>query len=413
MTSAPRATRAAAFPFVALMLLAGSMQANALPSPDNTDTGIRKTQCYAPGKDKLVKCASATITGQDGQLGRDVSPKTNSNGDGTLGFSFTKVCNSGELAGAPPPATCPADPALGPGTDDWGCVVDNVTGVMWEVKTTSGLRSRFKKYTNYSKDYDPLGQFKSDTDAEGYVDNVNQSLLCSYGDWGLAHTSRVQSVIDYGFTTAGKPRVDPVFLPTFNPDYYWNNSPNPSSTTTAFALDYATGTTVNTMDRGEQHYVQVLRNGKAVWDPNGHYQYSPDGAQVHDTTKNALLIWRRCVEGMSWNGSDCVGTPTIFTHEQALQWAMQQAADTGLPWRVPSVKEQNWLVQRTIPTPPIDHGAFPDTPQVVMWTSTPETRQSSLAWEIDFLVGEMHAVPRTEAHALRLVRDEDGSPKSP
>lgn len=414
MTSTPPVRRPAArasqpwlFLVPGLLAVAGS---HAAGNAGNTDTGIRRYQCYAAGSDVLVPCSTSTITGQDGQLGRDTSPKLNGSSDGTLGFSYTKVCNSGESAGT---GTCPADPALGSNPDDWACVIDNVTGVWWEVKTATGLRARSKTYTNYSPTYDPLGQFRSATDAEGYVSRVNQSMLCGHDDWGLAHTSRVQSVFDYGFTTDGQTRLDPVFLPNFMPGYYWNNSPNPTSTTTAFAVDYLTGTTVNTMSRDEKHYAQVLRNSKARWDPNGHYQYSPDGAQVHDTTTNALLIWRRCVEGMSWTGTGCTGTPLLFTHEQSLQWAMQQAAATGQPWRVPSVKEQNWLVQRTINSPPIDHGAFPDTPRIQMWTSSPETRQPSLAWEIDFLVGEIHAVPRTEQHALRLVRDEDGSPKSP
>ena len=64
-------------------------------------------------------------TAQDGMKGRDANAATNINDDGRLGFSFTAV--------------------------NGGCVQDNVTGLMWEVKTTDGgLRDWTKTYTNYS-----------------------------------------------------------------------------------------------------------------------------------------------------------------------------------------------------------------------------------------------------------------------
>ena len=79
---------------------------------------------------------------------------------------------------------------------------------------------------------------------------------------------------------------------------------------------------------------------------------SADGSEVRDTSASAQLVWRRCVEGMSWDGTTCVGVAIRFTQQQALQHAQKLTAMTGLGWRVPSVKEQNGLVQREIETPP-------------------------------------------------------------
>ena len=98
-------------------------------------------------------CDPSHPAGQDCHYGRDKAAA-----DGTLtktggstlnngianGFDYTKVCNSGQLAGQ---GTCPADPALGAGADDWACTKDNVTGLIWEVKTTSGLRNQNHTYT--------------------------------------------------------------------------------------------------------------------------------------------------------------------------------------------------------------------------------------------------------------------------
>jgi trimeric autotransporter adhesin len=104
------------------------------------DTGITAGQCYQAGSDVLLSCTSAAATGlnpaQDGMQGRDVVAATNSAADGKLGFSFTKIGASGE--------TLPASATA------WSCVKDNVTGMMWEVKTADGgLRDWTKRYTHY------------------------------------------------------------------------------------------------------------------------------------------------------------------------------------------------------------------------------------------------------------------------
>lgn len=53
------------------------------------------------------------------------------------------------------------------------------------------------------------------------------------------------------------------------------------------------------------------------------YVVSTDGTEVTDTKTG--LIWRRCPEGMTWSGTACTGTVTLFTHEGALQRAAAQA----------------------------------------------------------------------------------------
>ena len=56
-------------------------------------------------------------------------------GGGEAGFDFTKLDANGN--------------ALPASATSWDCVRDNVTGLIWEVKTTSGLRSWSNTYTWY------------------------------------------------------------------------------------------------------------------------------------------------------------------------------------------------------------------------------------------------------------------------
>jgi len=43
----------------------------------------------------------------------------------------------------------------------------------------------------------------------------------------------------------------------------------------------------------------------------GRFAVSADGQQVTDSTSG--LVWRRCAEGMKWNGSICAGKPLKYT----------------------------------------------------------------------------------------------------
>jgi hypothetical protein len=385
----------------ALLLQAGDAAAK---TPRNVDTGLDKTSCYDVGADVLVACATSSLGSQDGQLGRDTYGKTNTDSDGWLGFSFTRLCVSGEQEGS---GNCPWNPPIGDGPNDWGCIRDEVTGMWWEVKADTGYRAKDLTYTDYSPDYDPLGQYGSATDATGYIAAVNAAHLCGQHDWKLSHTAKVQTIVDYGIATPGSPRVDTRFFPNTQAGWYWNDSPDLVSPTEAWGVNFADGSVSNEANRATLRYVQALRNGKASYGPNGRYEILPDGSEVRDTTSNAHLIWERCVEGMTWDGTTCRGVASTFTHEQALQHAAQRALSTGQAWRVPSVKEQNWLVQRYIPSPPIEHPTFPNTPPGPHWTSSPEVRAPGNAWAIDFDVGVVAAHPRTDELYLRLARDSD------
>jgi hypothetical protein len=387
---------------LAFALVAAPLATAGEGTPNNIDTGIRWNQCYRSGTDGLVDCRTTDLPAQDGAVGRDTYADTRGNADGTLGFSFVRICTSGEREGR---GSCPERPVPGDGHDDWGCTEDRLTGLMMEVKAPSGPRARDLRYTNYSREYDPLGQYRSPTDATGFVDAVNRSRLCDFDDWELGHTDKIQSLVNYGVTAAGATRVDDRFFPTMNADWYWNASLNPTSTSTAFAVDFGRGAAANDAERGTLRYVQVLRNGKTGHGPGGRYVPSADGTEIRDTSTNAKLTWRRCVEGMAWNGSTCAGRPALFTQQQALVRAAQESAASGEPWRVPSVKELNWLVHRAYASPAIDHAAFPATPPAPTWTSTPEVRRSATAWEIDFDAGRIGTRDRDTRVVLRLARD--------
>ena len=377
---------------IAATLLLPALAAAQVPA--NPDTDIGASQCYRSGTSTLGSCATTDLQGQDGQVGRDATPGLNGNGDGMLGFSFAKVCGSGARAGT---GTCPADPPPGDGPDEWACTYDNVTGRTWEMKSQGGLRAAQAKYTNYTPAYDPKGEYRSATDATGYVDRLNAIGLCGADDWVVEHIAVRQALVAYGRKGDAGARVDAAWFPTLQAGPYWATSDHAPDLQHEWMLDFADGSTTDADARDTPHYVHAVRR----WvhnAPGPRWDYSTDGAEVTDVQADKL-VWRRCVEGQAFAGGTCAGTPLQLTHEQALKYAMTQPG-----WRLPSIKELTWIVEREQFAPALDRTTWPGSPSDVVWTSTPEVRTPRLAWAIDFFHGAGFATPRTQAHGVRLVR---------
>ena len=129
---------------------------------------------------------------------------------------------------------------------------------------------------------------------------------------------------------------------------------------------------------------------------------SADGNEVTD--QKTGLIWKRCSEGMSWNGSTCAGTVGTFTHEAALTQASTQAASTGVAWRLPNVKELSSIADKTLSNPAIDATAFPATPASAFWSASPYVGYSSVVWYVDFSDGGVGGNYRRYSYYVRLVR---------
>lgn len=141
--------------------------------------------------------------------------------------------------------------------------------------------------------------------------------------------------------------------------------------------------------------------------PDSRYADNGDGT-VTDTVTN--LTWKRCVEGQTWDGATCTGTPERLTWQQALQRAANINAGTGYAghrdWRVPSVKELVTLYEFSCHTPAINGTMFPATPSTFWYkTSTPHAADATSTWVISFSEPYVRGAAKTDTHHVRLVRD--------
>ncbi len=212
----------------------------------------------------LVACDAAvagdmgTYPRQDGRFGRDAAAGVNrlpKVGGGVAGFDFTKISNSGaELADTA---------VLGTGPNDWACTRDNVTGLIWEVKTTdSGLRHNTHTYGWGSTT--PAGGSCTDVSpctTNNYIAAVNTGTgLCGAHDWRLPTRRELLSIVHYG---ASSPTIDTVYFPNTQGSYYWSSDiyvPAISSRS-AWNVYFFNGSSYANYV-GNSHHARLVRGGQ-------------------------------------------------------------------------------------------------------------------------------------------------------
>lgn len=219
------------------------------------DTG--QTQCYDASNPPALAPCSATLGGdsgtnprQDARFGRDAQIAGQSLtkvGAGAAAFDYTKIANNGaQLA---PSGT------LGTSSSDWACTKDNVTGLTWEVKNTSGPRNVGHTYTWYSAaattNGGSSGAIGTNTSCasslatcnlENYVSAQNAATLCGASDWRLPTRKELLTLVYAGKNAS--PYIDTTYFPnttSATTSQTWTGSTHAFNSTFAWYVDFYDG----------------------------------------------------------------------------------------------------------------------------------------------------------------------------
>jgi hypothetical protein len=173
--------------------------------PILNDTGI--TSCASSSYAFVIhdSCLAPVVgwfKNQDGEIGRDASfimGKLTKIGGGESGFDFTKISATGQKVAADSP--------------QWSCILDNNTGLMWEVKTDDGgIHDKDNTYTWYNPDSSINGGFagyeNNGKNTYEFVRDVNSQGLCGYNDWRLPTVIELQGIINYQYNNKSLVAID-------------------------------------------------------------------------------------------------------------------------------------------------------------------------------------------------------------
>jgi len=134
----------------------------------------------------------------------------------------------------------------------------------------------------------------------------------------------------------------------------------------------------------------------------GRYAISSDGQEVTDSTTH--LTWRRCAEGMHWDGKSCSGKLAKYNYAGAKK-AAEAAKSGGKAWRIPTRDELVALFDGSAKKKPkLDGQAFPKATKGPFWASRPGSDDDLNAWLVNFNNGKVRANLGQAKFPLLLVR---------
>lgn len=398
------------------------------------DTGI--DSCIVDGVNhNLVDCSQTTLLHQDGAVGRDANSNTNNSNDGHVGFAFTKL----NAAGAALPVVAA----------NWSCVRDNVTGLVWEKKSESGLHTASDQYAYYNPAHfypgyeqpedgvngyapgdfsmpelvndvcDGYNSANSSTfcNTSAYTQRVNNEAYCGISNWRLPDREEMRSIIDLFSMHSDVLNIDANFFPnTISSMKIWQTSAppygkGPGYATSDPALEYPDKSWMmyfgdseidHAITQREVRYVRLVSGTATDTQSAARFVVNPSlGNTVTD--KQTGLIWKRCVEGyrfddnatsLNLNDDHCVPESTIaFNYEAALSLTNSNYAGHST-WRVPNMKELLSIVNVETIYPAINEDVFPDLPGTqygspanIFWTSSIHTGYFHNGWGVNFWNG--------------------------
>lgn len=267
----------APYPHQALLLVAGLLLTAPAPAQRLNDTG--QIICYN-GSTSTGTVSTGTpdpeTAGHDeqdctrGAAAADALERMVKVGASTApGRDYTKIANDG--------SELPASAVLGSGAGDWACTRDNITGLIWEVRSDdNGLRDMDWSYTWYDTNGTVNGGIAGtlgtsstcnstlpNCNTTAYRDAINElsgsNRLCGASDWRLPTPIELRSLLHLGRTSA--PYIDASWIANTVNSSYWTATTSARVLATAWSVSFFDGS-LNTSGKSSSLQVLLVRGGQ-------------------------------------------------------------------------------------------------------------------------------------------------------
>ena len=255
--------------------------------------------------------------------------------------------------------------------ESWVMVRDNVTGLIWEVKTDDGSIHDRDDHYNWQNAQDV------------FVGQVNDENFGGHSDWRLPTITELASITDMG---GYNPAVNmDYFLNTLSSGY-WSSTTNAGNTDNACCVGFDLGYDGD-YNKSGSYYVRAVRGGQAG--SLGHLVINGDGT-VTDTV--AGLMWQQVTEGAT------------LTWETAITRCETTTLGGYDDWRLPNLRELRSIVDYGRYNPAINGDYFPDTLSSDYWSSTTNAYFTDYALYVSFGYGRDNFLHKSNSYYVRAVR---------
>ena len=359
----------------------------AAPAIALNDTGV--TVSGTNGGTAVACSTDSNIPVQDCHQGRDADTNLQKTGAGQAGFDFTKLGSDGAQLTIQNGAYSATGTAAN-GTK-WSCVRDNVTGMIWEVKTADNKDSTYTWGNRTS--------LVTAANAEN-----SGSGLCGITNWRVPSVNELLSIVNYNNYS---PSIDSDYFPNTYGGVFWSEQEVViNNATNAWLVDFNDGSNIASTAKSNSRRVRLVSADTAAVS----YTNNNNGTITDNTTG---LMWKACDQEQVWNDGDpdscTVGTDGTYTWTVALTEAQNHTFAGYDDWRLPNIKELTSIADYTKANPSINP-AFPNANTANFWSSTlyADSRFFNASLLVNFSTGFTSFNNRTvDTNRVRLVRTAD------
>jgi Protein of unknown function (DUF1566) len=155
-------------------------------------------------------------------------------------------------------------------SENWSCVLDNDTGLIWEVKTNflgthfKGDKYRWSIVDTPQNENEQCSYFLSNERREGDADihcttssivlMTNIERLCNFNNWRLPSLGELQSIVD---RKRKNPSINTTYFPNTQSGYYWTGEPFAYDEFGSWAITFRGGVQ-NDKKKNTNNYVRLV-----------------------------------------------------------------------------------------------------------------------------------------------------------